>query len=323
MRRCRPACLIVLPIFAAIAAPATAAPWWYVGHGTDRVVFVDARSIQRDGKNVTYWAKTLIRQPGDPVAMTLNFMQADCAARKLGWSGLQRYGRDEAVIDASTRRAKLEDVPADTLENVELGFVCMGAKDREASGFFPLAIDDSSFTDALLGQADQSQSPRELHDRMAADPAVTVIRSTAADPSTFGQVQTVKLGQPLVPPRDYSKGAVIPDPADYPSIEVGRIYDIAFGGIRNGEIRFDVRGYSIDDLVHPGSGQVETADLRQKTAHIRDLVITIKQVLPDRISYSVAIEKAAPATPDCPVGNCSETEVTTEAVTAEAADTPR
>ncbi|MGH6612810.1 surface-adhesin E family protein [Sphingomonas sp.] len=323
MRHCRPVCVTLLPVFLAFAAPATAAPWWYVGRGIDRVVFIDARSIERDGNNVTYWAKTLIRQPGDPVAMTLNFMQADCTARKLGWAGLQSYGRDEAVIDASTRKAKLEDVRADTLENVELGFVCMGAKDREASGFFPLAIDDASFTDALLAQADLSLSPRELHDRMAADPGVVMIRSTAPDSSTFGQIQTVKLGQPLVPPRDYSKGAVIPDPADYPSIEVGRIYDIVYGGIKNGEIRFEVRGYSIDDLIHPGSGQVETADLRQKKAHVRDLVITIKQVLPDRITYSVAIEKAVPVTPDCPVGDCSETEVTTEPVTADAADTPR
>ncbi|MES2058478.1 MAG: hypothetical protein V4564_21250 [Pseudomonadota bacterium] len=322
MRHCRPACLTLLPILA-FAAPAAAAPWWYVGRGVDRAVFIDAGSIERDGNSITYSAKTIIRQPGDPVAMTLNFMQADCAARKLGWYGLQRYGHDEAVIDTSTRKAKLEDVPADTLENVELSFVCVSGEDRETSGFFPLTIDDASFTDALLAQASQSLSPRELHDRMAADPGVTVIRSTAADPSTFGQVQTVKLGQPLVPPRDYSKGAALPNPADYSSIEVGRIYDIAYDGIKNGEIRFEVRGYSIDDLVHPGSGQIETADLRQKKARIRDLAVTIKQALPDRITYSVAIEKTAPVTPDCPVGDCSATEVTTEPVTAEAADTPR
>lgn len=322
MRHCRPVRLILLPVFAATAAPAAAAPWWYVGHGADRVVFVDAGSIERDKGNVTYSAKTLIRQPGDPVAMTLNFMQADCAARKLGWYGMQRYGRDEAVIDTSTLpKAKLTHVPADTLEDAELNFVCADSKDRKATGSFPLAIDDASFTDAVL--ADQSISPRALHDRMARDPGVVVIRSTAPDLATFGQVHTVKLGEPLVPPRDYSKGPGIPDPADYPSNEVGKIYDIAYDGIRNGRIRFEVRGYSIDDLVHPASGQVETAYPGEKKVNVRDLAITIGQALPDRITYSVAIEKAPPPAPDCPVGDCSETEVTTQAVTAEAADTPR
>ncbi|QNA86090.1 hypothetical protein G4G27_20460 [Sphingomonas sp. So64.6b] len=322
MRHCRPACLIMLPIFAAVAAPATAAPWWYVGHGADRVVFIDAGSIERDKSVVTYSSKTIIRQSGDPVAMTRNFMQADCAGRKLGWYGVQRYGRDEAVIDTSTLpKAKLTDVSADTLDNAELSFVCADPKDRKATGSFPLAIDDASFTDAVL--ADQSVSPRALHDRMARDPGVAVIRSTAPNPTTFGQVQTVKLGEPLVPPRDYSKGPVIPDPADYPSNEVGKIYDIAYDGIENGRIRFEVRGYSIDDLVHPGTGQIETAYPGEKKVNVRDLAITIKQALPGRITYSVAIEKVAPAAPDCPVGDCSETEVTTKAITAEAPDTPR
>jgi hypothetical protein len=297
--------LFALPILVAIAAPATAAPWWYTGRGADRVVFIDTGSIQRDKDIVTYSSKTVIRKQSDLTAMTVNFMRADCAKRRLGWLGVQRFGYDEAVIDTSTRPDAEMENPADAAGNAELDFACADARAREAAGAFPLAIDDAAFTEALLAEPDKV-SPRALHARLVADPAVAVIRSTAPATSTFGKIQTVELGQPMVPPRDYAKGPRIPDPKDYPSNEVGRIYDIAYQGIKDGRVQFEIRGYSIDDLVHPGSGQTQPAYPGEKKVNILNLAITIKQALPDRITYSVAIEPMAPDEIFCPPGGCEE-----------------
>lgn len=306
MRERRFPILVACPLLAAIATPAAAAPWWYVGHGADRAVFVDSGSIQREGGVVSYASKTVIRKQGDPVAMTSNFMQADCAGRRLGWLGVQQFGYDEAVIDTSTvAKAEMEDVPPDALADDELGFVCSGAGDHEGR-FFRLTVDDAAFTEALLAETDKAVSPRDVQDRLAANPATPVIRSTAPGTDTFGTVQTVKTGQPLVPPRDYEKGLQVPDPASYPSNEVGQIYDIAYQGIKGGKIQFEIRGYSIDDLVHPGSGQTMPAYLNEKKVNIRDLAITIRKASPDQITYSVMIEKRPPDDAVCPPGGCSD-----------------
>ncbi|MGY4395755.1 hypothetical protein ACVWZA_000916 [Sphingomonas sp. UYAg733] len=314
----RPVSLFALP-FLVLAAPATAAPWWYAARGADRVVFIDTGSIQRDKDIVTYSSKTVIRKQGDPAAMTVNFMRADCTKRRLGWSGIQRFGYDEAVIDTSTRPdAEMEDA-VDAASHAELDFACADAKAREAGGAFPLGVDDAAFAEALLAESDKGLSPRALQDRLLADPAVVVIRSTAPATSTFGKIQTVKLGQPMVPPRDYAKGPQIPDPKDYPSNEVGRIYDIAYQGIKDGRVQFEVRGYSIDDLVHPGSGQSQSAYPGEKKVNILSLAITIKQALPDRITYSVAIKPMASAEPFCPPGGCEDPVATPSA--AEATET--
>jgi len=204
---------------------------------------------------------------------------------------VQRFGYDEAVIDTSTR-AKVEMAEAtDALARSELDFVCSKPAVWGAAGYFPLAIDDVAFTEALLAQRDDVLSPLALQERMAKDKSVPVVRSSAPAPATFGQVQTVELGQPMVPPRDYAKGIEAPDPAAYDPIEVGRIYDIAYQGIKDGQLQFEIRGYSINDLVHPGSGQIETAGLGEDKVNILDLAITVTKASPDRITYSVAIEK--------------------------------
>jgi len=296
--------LAACTLSAAIPVPAGAAPWWYVGRGVDRVLFIDAGSIRRDGDKVSYASKTVIRKAGDPVAMTSNFMQADCARHRLGWGGIQRFGYDETVIDTSTvARPDMKDVPPDSLAEDEIGFVCSGAGDHEGQ-FFRLTVDDAAFTEALLAAGDAS--PRAVQDRLAANPATPVIRSSAPGPDTFGRIQTVGVGQPLVPPRDYEKGPQIPDPAAYPSNETGRIYDVAYQGIKDGQLRFEIRGYSIDDLVHPGSGQIETASPEEKIVNILDLAITVRKATPDSITYSVAIEKRAPVDMGCPRGACDE-----------------
>ncbi|MEO9132412.1 MAG: hypothetical protein ABI240_14545 [Sphingomonas sp.] len=298
--------IAVAVLCVAIATPASAAQWWYAGRNEARVVFIDAGSIRRARDIVDFSSKEVIRKPGDPVAMTVNYMRADCARRQLGWLGIQQFGYDEAVIDTSTRATPEMAGAADSLSRSELDFICSKAGPQDAAGYFPLTIDDAAFTEALLGQTDKSVSPRALHDRLAADTAVPVIRSTAPATATFGQTQTVKLGEPMVPPRDYEKGPQIPDPKNYESIEVGRIYDVAYQGIKDGQIQFEIRGYSIDDMVHPGSGQTETADLRQRKMKILDLAITIKKVLPDRITYSVALEKRLSPEDVCPPDGCGQ-----------------
>ena len=300
-------CHLPLAIAGLLAStPAGAAPWWYAGHDADRAVFVDVGSIERDQGTVRFSAKQVIRRAGDPVAMTVSFMQGDCARALIGWGAIQRFGVDDEVIDTSTRpRAEMAraSTPAD---RAQLDFVCADVGKREAAGFFPLGIDDAAFTEALLGKNRDGLSPRALHDRMAASPAVVVIRSTAPSPATFGMVQTVRLGQPLVPPRDYNKGEQLPDPKDYPANETGRIYDVAYQGIKNGEIQFEIRGYSIDDLVHPGSGQTETVRMGQAKANILDLAITIRKALPDRLTYSIAIERMRPPEALCTASGCDE-----------------
>lgn len=284
----------LLAMLATVAgAPATAAPWWYAGHAGDRAVFVDAGSVERDGQRVDFASKEVIRRQGDPVAMRVKFMRADCAGRVLGWVGVQRFGHDEAVIDTSTRRAPEMAKPDGPIAQAELDFACSDAAAREAAGYFPLTIDDAAFTAAVLDEANAGQSPRAVHDRLAADGTVPVVRSSAPPPASFGKKQTVPMGQPMVPPRDYARGPQVPDPRDHDAIEVGRIYDIAYQGIKNGEMQFEVRGYSIDDLVHPGSGQTETFRLGTGQVHIRDLAFTIEKALPDRITYSVTIDSGS------------------------------
>jgi hypothetical protein len=76
------------------AAPATAAPWRYVGRGQDRVLFIDADTMKRDGEVVRYAAKEVIRQRGNPGARTVTFMEADFVTRRLGWGGVRRFGYD-------------------------------------------------------------------------------------------------------------------------------------------------------------------------------------------------------------------------------------
>lgn len=303
MPHCRHIAVSALVLCGLAPAQAMAAPWWYVAHGADSAVFIDAGSIKREKGAIIFTSKTVIRKPGDPVAMTVSFMKADCAKRRLGWFGVQRFGHDEAVIDTSTRRdAEMADASADALGAPQLAFVCSEGRASEAPGAFELTVDDAAFTEAVL--RDPSEPARTVHDRMAGDASVPVVRSTAPPPATFGQVQTVKLGEPLVPPRDYAKGTQVPDPKLYDANEVGTIYDIAYQGIKDGQIQFEVRGYSIDDLVHPGSGQTETADPSEKTVYIRNLGITIKAALPDRITYIVAVEKVSAGERFCPPGGC-------------------
>jgi hypothetical protein len=312
--------IIALPLFILAATPAAASPWWYVDRGVNRVLFIDAGSIEREGNIVTYSSKNVIRDEADAAAMTSDFMRADCGKRQLGRLGIQRFSRDDKVIDTSTSRtAEMMEVPAESLGDAELQFVCSDGRDREKRGQFVLAVDDAAFTDALIGGAHKDLSPRALQERILANPNIQAVRSSASRPASFGSIQTVKKGDPIVPPRDYAKGPQTPLVADYSSMEVGRIYDIAYQGIEHGQIRFEVRGYSIDDVVHPGSGQIISFPRGATAANVRDIAIVIKAATANSLTYSVTIDKEAPPIVDaCMPDHCDE-----EKATMEAADTPK
>lgn len=120
-------------------------------------------------------------------------------------------------------------------------------------------------------------------------------------------MQTARLGEPLVPPRDYHKSADVPRSADYDPDTTGVIYDVAYDGLKGGDIRFEVRGYSGDDMVHPGSGQIEGTPAGSESIEIRDLSITIIKATSATIVYRVAIEPEQPIPiDDCTNATCGE-----------------
>ena len=284
--------------------PAFAAPWWYVGHDADRVTFVEASSIERAGDTVTYWSREVAGEGGRVTETRRLYMQSDCRKHQSGWMGIERHDPADRKIDTSTRpRATLEDIsPDDRVATGELAFVCASETGRAGLVAFPIAIDDIAFARALW--ASNGEPARALHDQMAANPAVPVIRSTAPATASFGAAQIARSGDAIVPPRDYSVGPMIPDPSAYSPDEVGRIYDIAYQGIRKGELQFEVRGYSISDLVHPGSGQIETFPVGVKQAHVRDILVTITSASADKLAYSVRIEHPEPPEAPCTSADC-------------------
>lgn len=288
--------LLLLMALASAAGPAAASEWWYVAHDADRVLFIDRHSISREGAVVRYSALLALHDAGGPAGETKSFMLADCRAQTIGWLGMAQYDRKDIQGDVSTRRdadAEMAKPRPATLDDAQLRFVC-SAGARASSASFPIAIDEIAFTDRLITGGAAMTDPRALHDAMAKDPRVPILRSTAPAPTTFGTTQTVRRGDPLVPPRDYHKGAQVPRSADYDADTVGVIYDVAYLGVVDGEIRFEVRGYSGDDLVHPGSGQIESMPIGAKTINIRDLSIAIVKATSDAVTYRVAIEKTPP-----------------------------
>lgn len=303
--------LALLAGVCAVSAPAAASEWWYVSHGDDRVLFIDRDSIERKRDVATYWSKHVIRDAADPAASTRTFMQADCRKQQLGWLGVAKYDIEDRPLDTSTQaRAEMQNIPPDMLGAAELTFVCSGVDEGDAS-VFPVAIDDVAFAEALLAREGGAIPPQNLHEKMARDPSVPVFRSSAPGVETFGQTQTVKVGAPIVPPRDYAKGPEAPKLSDYDPNTVGVIYDVAFQGVSDGEMTFEVRGYSPDDMVHPGSGQNQSFPTSLKSVNVRDIAITVLKVTPEAITYRVAIEKEdVPVFEDCSNGACFPEEAT-------------
>ena len=285
----------------ALAAAATlgvetagAAEWWYVNQGQDRVMLVDVASIARERGLLSYWnTQVIVDGAEDGVRMTRSYMAADCAKARGGWAMNVSYDRDDRQIDVdSLAKPILAAVEPNTLGEAELNFVCADPGDREVAGAFAVAVDVRTFADALIAADDEA--PRAVYDRLAADPATPIVRSAAPGTETFGRRQTAKAGQPLVPPRDYAKGIEVPKAADYPAASAGDAYDVTFEGLDAGEMTFEVRGYGVDDLIHPAMGQRERFPADLKAIQIRDLAIQVEAVSTNAITYRVRVERPAP-----------------------------
>lgn len=282
---------------------ARSSQWWYVAQGADRVLYVDAKSIEREGDSVSYWANQILREEGNPAASVLAYMRTDCAKREETWLMVTRYGAQDERLDPSSQSYdEPEAIVSGSLGEAELDFVC--AADRSQAGGFPLKIDDVAFAEALIADTQASEDPAVLHERMRNDPKVPVIRSSAPGIDTFGTEQSIAAGQAVVPPRDYAKGTQIPEADDYDPDEVGTIYDVAYIGIQDGELTFEQRGYSIFDLAHAGSAQTTRIPAAQKSVQIRDIVIDVLEATPDRLRFRAKL--SGPEDEDLPFP-CRET----------------
>lgn len=271
-------------------AQARQSQWWFVAAGADRVLFVDEKSIEHEGDIVRH-SSSQIFAPDSEMLTQRAFMKSDCGKRTQQWIMVMRYDANDQPLDQSALGYdEVQPVEPGTLGEAELDFVC--ATDRTGAGGFPLAIDDVAFAHALMAQSDPSLTPADLHARLKSDPETVIIRSAAPSPESFGTEQEQRKGQPIVPPRDYAKGIAVPASLDYDADETGRIYDIAYQGIEDDEILFELRGYAISDLARPGSGQTIRTPRSAKREQIGDLAITILEATPEKLRYRVERRKA-------------------------------
>ncbi|AYJ84651.1 hypothetical protein D3Y57_00675 (plasmid) [Sphingomonas paeninsulae] len=207
----RNAAIVSAILFFPSKAPARLSEWWFVAQGADRVLFVDAESIERDGDVASYWVSQVLREPGNPAALIRAFMRTDCIKRQQTWSVVTRYdAKDHRLDPSSASYAEPQQIVAGTLGEAELDFVC--AANRADTAGFPLKIDEVAFADALIADTAGVVQPAELHDRLRENPATAVIRSTAAQPATFGTEQHVTAGQPIVPRGIMPKESACPLP---------------------------------------------------------------------------------------------------------------
>jgi hypothetical protein len=281
---------IILLGLASAPAQARQSQWWFVAAGGDRVLFVDEKSIERDGDIVRH-SSSQIFVPDDEMLTRRAFMKTDCKKRTQQWIMVMRYDANDQPLDQNAfGYDEIQPVEPGTLGEAELDFVC--APDHTGSGGFPLAIDDVAFAHALIANDDSSSTPADIHARMKSDPATPVIRSSAPSPESFSSDQEQRKGQPIVPPRDYARGIELPSSLDYDADETGRIYDIAYQGIEEDELLFELRGYAISDLVRPGSGQTIRTPRNAKSEQIGDLFITILEATPEKLRYRIERKKA-------------------------------
>ncbi|MGN6448472.1 MAG: hypothetical protein ACTHLK_07710 [Brucella intermedia] len=122
--------------------------------------------------------------------------------------------------------------------------------------------------------------PAELHAQQAAGAEVSVgTEETSHHPApatdTFGQTQFVLSGDPIVPPRDYAKGSEIPNPGEYDLNESGTIFDIVYRGVVDGRMRFEIRGYTANDLQTPDTEQMLDFPADQHAIEIRNIRIDV------------------------------------------------
>lgn len=147
-----------------------------------------------------------------------------------------------------------------------------------------LALSFAVCISAIFANASDMAQAQEA---AGAEVAVISEQYPAPSPDTFGKTQFVLSGNPIVPPRDYSKGTMLPSKDDYQSNESGRIYDVVFAGVQADQMQFEVRGYSIDSLEFPASGQTIEFPADQRQVTIRDLTLNIDEATAGSITYTV------------------------------------
>src|SRR5690606_13642450 len=135
--------------------------------------------------------------------------------------------------------------------------------------------------------------PADLHAQQAEGAEVSAgteetSHHSAPATDTFGQIQFVLSGDPIVPPRDYAKGSEIPNPDEYDPVESGTIFDIVYLGIIDGRMRFEIRGYTATDLLNPDTGQTVDFPVEQQSIEIRNIRIEVEAAESGSLSYKAS-----------------------------------
>jgi hypothetical protein len=302
--------LFVLAAVTGWTFPAAASEYWYVAHDADRVLFVDQQSIRRDGPVAYFWSVMTIQDGPNSGAEVKSYKRVDCTTQEIAWLATAHSDHADSQSDIETSgraNAVMARPEAGTLDEAQVKFVC-NAGYRVLNHLFPITIDKVAFARAVIKAGPRLTDLRALHETMTKDPHVSHVRSSAPVTGIFGREQTVPLGAPLVPPRDYHKDLKVLRPADYNADTVGVIYDVAYLGTKDSEIRFEVRDYSGNDMVHASSVQTESVPAGASAITIRDLAIMILKATPTAITYSVKIGKATPSE-DCENEICGEASI--------------
>lgn len=152
---------------ALIAMPAAASEWWFVNSGPGRVVFIDAKSIDRKKDMVTYWTMYVIR-PGEPQVMMKTHMRAHCTRRTLSFLEQFKYdAQGRAIGQSPTRPSPMQRVPPDSLGDAEMNFACGDDGDHVANDQFRMEVDEVKFAEALIAAGDKAEQAHDLHDALA------------------------------------------------------------------------------------------------------------------------------------------------------------
>lgn len=174
------------------SVPASASEWWYVNSGPGRVVFVDAKSIERHKNTASYWTMYVIR-PGEPEVMSKSHRRVSCDKRRIETMEILRFDAEGREIGMGTSRSSpLQTVAPDSLGDAELRFACGDQAHRVANDLFPLAIDEVSFAEALIAQGNRPADAHDLHEAMS-------ILAVAAVPAALLPKQLTEAPEPASP----------------------------------------------------------------------------------------------------------------------------
>ncbi|ERM00929.1 hypothetical protein Q644_24240, partial [Brucella intermedia 229E] len=98
----------------------------------------------------------------------------------------------------------------------------------------------------------------------------------------------------------------IPNPGEYDPNESGTIFDIVYRGVVDGRMRFEIRGYTANDLqTPPDTGQMLDFPADQHAIEIRNIRIDVDAAEPGSLTYRAAISRLLTGTvrkPVSPIG---------------------